>query len=357
MDPLTIRVHPLAFLKLQILCACCPTEVGAYARTSPSDPFLILDFIVPKQTCTGATFEFDPLGIPDLHASMEEAGVPVEDFTRIIAHTHPGNSATPSSVDWDEFRTPTRQLLPHWGMLIMAKNSTMTFHLGVCVSGHPLEVVLPVAVATDLPLSMYPGDLSRDALTSAAAQISLPPRPTIISTPNNFFTGNQAWANGNSRALQRTSSSTPRVPPLQVAIPLLSRQFLSSVSDLEPTAANRTRFFGLGDKDSARHTHLWHDATPTSTEYANRLASALLTAADHCDINDEGVLSVFFDESSSLQAARAYVFARAYCALPIRDQRPIDNLIAAEGITGIRSGDDIVALIMTYITDAASLLA
>lgn len=123
----TLTFHPLAWMKLVAFRDSCNTEIAGWGISSDSDPLYIEDFITIKQECTSATFEFDGEAIA---AYMEKYTAPPYNwqphkFMRILIHTHPGNSATPSGTDWSNFNEQFSN--PDWAiMFILARGGETT---------------------------------------------------------------------------------------------------------------------------------------------------------------------------------------------------------------------------------------
>jgi len=108
--PDKLRFTPYAFAKMLYMKDKGSTEVSGFALTDEKDPYLVIDFIVPEQECTGATTEmsadgivavFDRVSGPEKFGGM---GLSPGRFGRIWVHTHPGFSSEPSGTDWSTFR-------------------------------------------------------------------------------------------------------------------------------------------------------------------------------------------------------------------------------------------------------------
>ena len=100
----SIRFTPYAWAKIECFRDFGRTEIGGFGITNKEDPLLVVDFAVPKQTCSYATVEFDDESVADI--VMEHVGQSrhPENFSRIWIHTHPGDCPLPSGTDEDTFR-------------------------------------------------------------------------------------------------------------------------------------------------------------------------------------------------------------------------------------------------------------
>jgi hypothetical protein len=56
-----------------------------------------------RQACTAVTVAFDDVSVADFFDELVDRGLKPEQFARVWLHTHPGNSADPSSVDEETF--------------------------------------------------------------------------------------------------------------------------------------------------------------------------------------------------------------------------------------------------------------
>lgn len=93
------------------------TEVGAMAITYPEDPMRIKDFCFLPQECSACYTEFDKEAQSNWCEDQMEAGLNPDNFLRIWAHTHPGQSATPSSTDWETFEEAMSEM--PWGLMLI----------------------------------------------------------------------------------------------------------------------------------------------------------------------------------------------------------------------------------------------
>ncbi len=99
----TLRFTPTAWAKLLYLRDLGPVEVGGFAITSPDNLLLVEEFVTVKQLVTMASVSFDDSAVADFFDQQVDHGLKPQQFMRIWLHTHPGDSATPSSTDEETF--------------------------------------------------------------------------------------------------------------------------------------------------------------------------------------------------------------------------------------------------------------
>ena len=99
----TLRFSPYAWSKLLYLRDRGCTEVGGFAVSAADDLLLIEDLHLVRQSCTPVTVRFDDQSVADYFDRQVDAGLVPERFARIWVHTHPGNSAQPTTVDEETF--------------------------------------------------------------------------------------------------------------------------------------------------------------------------------------------------------------------------------------------------------------
>lgn len=98
-----LRFSPTAWAKLLFFCHHGKTEIGGFGITAPDDLLYIHDFQTVKQAVTGASVAFDDAAVADFFDQQVDAGNKPEQFARLWLHTHPGDSASPSSTDEETF--------------------------------------------------------------------------------------------------------------------------------------------------------------------------------------------------------------------------------------------------------------
>ena len=90
--------------------------------SDPKDPLHIVDFAFLPQECTSVSTDFDE---DAQNAWMEEMMIEKklnpDQFTRVWAHTHPSQSASPSSTDWETFQEIMGNM--PWGVMLILGTS------------------------------------------------------------------------------------------------------------------------------------------------------------------------------------------------------------------------------------------
>jgi len=105
------------------------TEIGFFGVIDEKHPLHILDLYVPKQEATEGSVEFNDLDLLMYRGRMAESGHTQQECLGIWIHTHPSNSARPSTVDettFDELMGPDESWLV---MMIVAKDASTTQRL------------------------------------------------------------------------------------------------------------------------------------------------------------------------------------------------------------------------------------
>jgi proteasome lid subunit RPN8/RPN11 len=98
-----LRFTPTAWAKLLCMRDAGPVEVGGFAITSPDDLLRVEEFVTVKQLVTVASVAFDDAAVADFFDCQIDQGRKPQQFLRIWLHSHPGDSASPSSTDEETF--------------------------------------------------------------------------------------------------------------------------------------------------------------------------------------------------------------------------------------------------------------
>lgn len=99
----SVLLRPAAFMKLLYCCHTASTEIGGFGISASNDPLVIEEFALVPQRASIATVEFDDAAVADHADRYADAGVEPNRSLRVWIHTHPGESATPSSIDEETF--------------------------------------------------------------------------------------------------------------------------------------------------------------------------------------------------------------------------------------------------------------
>lgn len=134
----SLRFSQLAWQKLLWFRDRGNTEIAGWGITRIDDPLLVVDFRTILQRTTSSSYIFDDDGLCESIESWRAEGLKPDQFNRISIHTHPGNSATPSTVDWNTYSDPHIQgSLPWLVMMILAKGGETSAMLRVSAEGGP----------------------------------------------------------------------------------------------------------------------------------------------------------------------------------------------------------------------------
>jgi hypothetical protein len=128
-----------------------PTEVGGFALSAADDLLLVEDVQMVEQDCSPASVHFDDQSVADFFDRQIDAGLQPERFSRIWVHTHPDNSARPSTTDERTFRRVFGQV--EWAvMFILARGDQIYARLRFNV-GPGGEQMIPVSVDYTRPFA------------------------------------------------------------------------------------------------------------------------------------------------------------------------------------------------------------
>jgi proteasome lid subunit RPN8/RPN11 len=142
-----LTLSPKAYHKLMWLNQYSKNETSGLGITSLEDPLYVLDIVVPKQTVSSVTTEFDDEGLADLAAALCGKGYEMCQYMRIWVHTHPAGVNSPSAVDEETFSRALGKA--DWAvMLILPKDGKFYCKMRIKAVGlkDSIEVVVPVEI-------------------------------------------------------------------------------------------------------------------------------------------------------------------------------------------------------------------
>jgi len=197
-----ILVHPYVMNKLMFMTHANGgrTEIGGFGIGSQTHvmTFRIDDFYtVPHSEATGAYHEFDLVGVhrdfidPWLDRHPE---TPADELMAFWFHSHPGNDATPSSIDWGTMNAMS--ITGYRFMLITGKGGALTAHVryhtafGSCRT-EECKVRVDYSRTPELPalLATHAGDWQAEYDRNVLPAIKPPaPTPAPIHTPTTQLT-------------------------------------------------------------------------------------------------------------------------------------------------------------------------
>ena len=120
-----LRFTPTAWAKLVYLRDAGSTEIGGFGITPSDDLLLVEDIQMVRQVCTVTSVQFDDASVAELFDHQVDQGLRPEQFARIWIHTHPGQSAAPSSVDETTFRNVFGRC--DWALMFVLVKGGATF--------------------------------------------------------------------------------------------------------------------------------------------------------------------------------------------------------------------------------------
>jgi hypothetical protein len=146
---LKLRFSPYAWAKLLFLRDRGGNEVGGFGVSAADDLLLVTDVCLVRQRCTAVTVRFDDDSVADYFDRQVDDGFSPERFARIWLHTHPGNSAEPTTTDDETFARCFGT--SDWAlMFILSKGGQVTARLQFN-SGPRLSTELPVEIDFSRP--------------------------------------------------------------------------------------------------------------------------------------------------------------------------------------------------------------
>jgi hypothetical protein len=171
-----LRFSPYAWAKLLCMRDLGPTEVGGFGISAVGELLLVQDIELIRQQCTEVTVKFDDSAVADYFDHQVDQGRSPEEFARIWVHTHPGNSALPSSTDEETFERCFGTA--DWAVMFILARGGNTYARLRLSGGPGMELMLPVEVDFDVPFpAAAPLDWEfeyRAKVTREEAPVSVP---------------------------------------------------------------------------------------------------------------------------------------------------------------------------------------
>jgi hypothetical protein len=123
--------------------------VGGFGISDPQDPLAITDVALIPQRATSVSVAFDDAAVADYFDQQIDAGLRPEQFARVWLHTHPGDSALPSSKDEETFARVFGNC--DWAVMGILSRGGTTFARLRFSAGPSGELRIPVEVDFSLP--------------------------------------------------------------------------------------------------------------------------------------------------------------------------------------------------------------
>jgi len=152
------------------------TEVGGFGISALEDLLLIEDITLVKQLCSSVTVEFDDAAVADHFDDYVDLGYTPERFARIWIHTHPGDSASPSSTDE---KTLARCFGgSDWAIMFILAQGGETYARLALNAGPGGDLMLPVEIDFSLPFrGSAEAEWEQEYLTAVTEDCIFEPRP------------------------------------------------------------------------------------------------------------------------------------------------------------------------------------
>ena len=172
---LPLRLTPYAWRKLLFLRDLGSTEVGGFGISAHGDLLLVEDITLVEQLCSPVTVKFNDQAVADHFDDHVDLGYAVERFARIWIHTHPGDSASPSSTDEETF---TRCFgSSDWAIMFILARGGETYArlaLNSCPGG---SLLLPVEIDFSRPFrGSEESEWDEEYITSVYEEVIFEPR-------------------------------------------------------------------------------------------------------------------------------------------------------------------------------------
>jgi hypothetical protein len=135
---------PLAWLKLQWFCHAGPTEIGGFGISSRDDLLYVEEFVTVRQRVSSVSVHFLDEAVADFFDQKVDAGVPVQNFSRLWCHTNPCASVEPSSVDESTFERCFGRC--DWAVMFILGRTGRTYARLAFGAGPGGQLLMPLTV-------------------------------------------------------------------------------------------------------------------------------------------------------------------------------------------------------------------
>jgi hypothetical protein len=137
-------LSPAAWLKLTYLAHRAGGEVGGFGLSAGDDPLHVIEFATVRQRSGWASVGFDDDAVADHFDACADAGLPPDRCGRVWVHTHPGDSAEPSSTDEATFARAFGRC--GWAVMMIVSRTGRTYARLSFSAGPGGSIPLPVSV-------------------------------------------------------------------------------------------------------------------------------------------------------------------------------------------------------------------
>jgi proteasome lid subunit RPN8/RPN11 len=177
----SLRLSPYAWAKLLLLRDIGDTELGGFGISAAEDFLAIEDIRLVEQVCTAVTVKFSDQSVADYFDQCVDQGLHPEQCGRIWIHTHPGNSARPSSTDEETFARCFGG--SDWSVMLIVAAGGQTYARLHFRAGPGGDLELPVEIDYDLPF----GEATHQAWRDEYDANVLVDRPVAESRPSREY--------------------------------------------------------------------------------------------------------------------------------------------------------------------------
>ena len=144
-----LRFSPTAWAKLLCFRDRGNTEISGFGISDPDDLLYVIDFVTIKQDASVVTISLDDEAVANFFEDQVDAGRKPEQFFRIWAHTHPGESPTPSGTDESTFQRVFGKC--DWAVMFVIAQEGKTYARLRFNVGPGGQVMIPVEVDYSRP--------------------------------------------------------------------------------------------------------------------------------------------------------------------------------------------------------------
>ena len=216
---------------------CGPTEVGGFGITQTDDPLLVTDLQLVKQTCTVASVGFNDRAVAEFFDEQVDRGLRPVQFARLWVHTHPGNSAQPSSVDEETFDRVFG--LTDWAAMVILARGGQTFCRLQFHVGPGGAIVIPVRVDYSQPFDGSDQAAWKSEFEANVEDVTSALRPSERSAlvdldENNLQRSQDDW----SARFRMPVSTTIDCPARRIGMTVVPNSAISAINERKVPLVN-----------------------------------------------------------------------------------------------------------------------
>jgi hypothetical protein len=157
-----LTLAPLAWLKLAFFCHLGDTEIGGFGISAEKNLLYMEDFVTLKQEVSEITVKFRDDAVADHFDACLDCGITPARCGRLWVHTHPFDSALPSSTDEETFARSFGAC--DWAIMLILARGSQTYCRLAFAAGPKAQMEIPVRVDWSAwPDCLGKGKFSMDA--------------------------------------------------------------------------------------------------------------------------------------------------------------------------------------------------